>query len=145
MLALQQEAGSASHWSPKQYERIFTRLSVGAEPGPTEQLRNCVLIAQEETSVQGFLIARGLGSEWEIENIVVAGSVRKQGLGTQLLAQFLEEARRSGLQAVFLEVRESNLEARALYEKCGFQPSGRRKDYYRDPAEGAILYRLRFP
>jgi ribosomal-protein-alanine N-acetyltransferase len=145
MLALEREAGSASHWSRRQYEQVFAPLSASAEPMPGKQFRSCALTAQEEECVRGFLIARGLGDEWEIENIVVADLVRKRGLGTQLLRHLLGEARRQGAQAVFLEVRESNRAARALYQNCGFQEEGRRNGYYRDPTEDAILYTLSFP
>jgi [ribosomal protein S18]-alanine N-acetyltransferase len=66
-------------------------------------------------------------------------------LGTQLLRYLLKEVRQKGAQTVFLEVRESNRAAFALYRKCGFQQSGRRKAYYRQPTEDAILYQLDFP
>jgi ribosomal-protein-alanine acetyltransferase len=143
MMALEEAAPSASHWSQKQYEQIFALGRTGAEPMSSGQNRKALLV--EEESVQGFLIARSLGEEWEIENIVVAGSARKRGLGTHLLRHFLWEARQYGARAVFLEVRESNRAARALYEKCAFAQSGRRKGYYHSPTEDAIWYRLFFP
>ena len=80
------------------------------------------------------MIARVVGEEWEIENIAVAGSARRRGLGTRLLGELLDMARAKGAAAVFLEVRESNQAARALYEKWAFLESGRRRGYYRDPA-----------
>ena len=82
--------------------------------------------------------------EWEIENIAVAGPARRRGLGTRLLGELLDLARGRGADAVFLEVRESNHAARALYEKWAFLESGRRRGYYKDPEEDAILYRLGF-
>jgi len=82
--------------------------------------------------------------EWEIENIALAGPARRRGLGTRLLGEFLDLARAQGAEAVFLEVRESNRAARALYEKWSFMRSGRRQRYYKDPEEDAILYRLGF-
>ena len=90
----------------------------------------------------GFVAGRVLDNEWEIENIVVAGPARRRGFGTRLLGEFLELARCRGAQAVFLEVRESNLAARRLYEKWAFVQSGRRKLYYREPEEDAIVFRL---
>jgi len=144
MVALQGEAGGASHWSRRQYEQILVPLLVDAEQRARERFQDCVLIAEEKESVQGFFVARGLGNEWEIENIVVAVRMRKLGLGTQLLNYFLKEVRQKGAQTVFLEVRESNRAAFALYEKFGFQPSGRRKAYYQQPTEDAISYQLDF-
>jgi len=80
--------------------------------------------------------------EWEIENIVVAGPARRHGLGVRLVGELLRLARLRGTKAIFLEVRESNRAARALYEKCGFVVIGDRKGYYRNPDEAAIIYRL---
>jgi ribosomal-protein-alanine N-acetyltransferase len=44
--------------------------------------------------------------------------------------------------SIFLEVRESNLAAQKLYQSCGFEQYSRRKAYYSDPAEDALLYRF---
>jgi ribosomal-protein-alanine N-acetyltransferase len=90
------------------------------------------------------VIARVLGDEWEIENIAIAGTARRRGLGTRLLGELLDMARARGAAAIFLEVRESNQAARALYEKWAFLESGRRPIYYKNPPEDAILYRLDF-
>ena len=60
------------------------------------------------------------------------------------MSEFLNHAKRLAATAIFLEVRESNHAARALYDKFHFEQSGRRKSYYRDTDEDAILYRLQF-
>jgi ribosomal-protein-alanine N-acetyltransferase len=99
----------------------------------------------EETEMVAFIVARGSGAEWEIENVAVAGAARRRGLGTRLLGELLNRLRARGAESVFLEVRESNHGARALYEKWGFVENGRRAAYYRAPDEDAILYRLTFP
>jgi len=65
---------------------------------------------------------------------------RGNGVGTALLMEMLSRAQKSESYSVFLEVRESNSAARALYAKVGFEESGRRKDYYSHPGEDAILY-----
>jgi [ribosomal protein S18]-alanine N-acetyltransferase len=134
LMALEKCAATAAHWSAEQYETVFA----GEAP-----FRAVLII--EEDGVQGFIAGRALGEEWEIENIAVAGSARRRGLGTRLLAEFLDLARRRGADTVFLEVRESNLAARRLYEKWAFVESGRRKRYYREPEEDAIVYRLGLP
>ena len=108
------------------------------------QLPRVALIIEAESAVQGFLVARVVDTEWEIENIAVSGPARRRGLGTRLLGEFLDWARGEGALAVFLEVRESNRAARALYEKWAFVESGRRPRYYREPEEDAIIYRLCF-
>jgi ribosomal-protein-alanine N-acetyltransferase len=134
MMQLEKRAATAAHWSAEQYEALFRASAPG----------RAALIMREESGLQGFVIARVVGEEWEIENIAVAGPSRRRGLGTRLLGELLDSARAKGAAAVFLEVRESNQAARALYEKWAFRESGRRPRYYKDPAEDAILYRLDF-
>jgi len=124
----------AAQWSREQYESAMT----GTAPA------RFVLVI-DDGGVQGFLISRAVDKEWEIENLAVAPAARRRGFGTHLLNEFLDLARARAAEAVFLEVRESNLAARQLYEKCAFRESGRRKGYYRDPKEDAITYRLSFP
>lgn len=132
MMVLEREAASAAHWSPERYEAVF------AGPGTTR----LALIIEQDSALQGFLVAHGVGPEWEVENIVVAGHARRKGLGAKLLGAFLDRARAQGARCVFLEVRESNLAARRLYDKLEFVESGRRPRYYRGPSEDAVLYRL---
>lgn len=134
MMSLEKRAATAAHWSAEQYAALFGGSSAG----------RVALTLLEEARVQGFVIARVLGNEWEIENIAIAGPARRRGLGTRLLGELLEMARAQGAAAMFLEVRESNQAARALYEKWAFLESGRRPAYYRNPQEDAILYRLDF-
>jgi ribosomal-protein-alanine N-acetyltransferase len=129
ILALEKTAAGAAHWSPEQYQEILSSAS------------RVILIAEADGRVQGFLIAR-CGIEWEIENLVVAEALRNQGLGTQLVRQLLDLARSREAETVLLEVRESNIAARALYEKLHFRETGRRKGYYRDPKEDGILYSM---
>jgi len=134
MMTLQDHAATAAHWSTQQYETALA----GEAPS------RVVLIIEEESGMRGFIAGKGLGEEWEIENIAVAEPARCRGLGTRLLGEFLDLARSRGANIVFLEVRESNLGARQLYEKWAFVESGRRKLYYREPEEDAITYQLGF-
>jgi [ribosomal protein S18]-alanine N-acetyltransferase len=134
MMFLGKHAATAAHWSAQQYEALFR----DARPERT------ALIIEDESGLQGFVIARAVDREWEIENIAVAGPARRRGLGTRLLGELLDLARGRSADAVFLEVRESNHAARMLYEKWAFLESGRRRGYYKDPEEDAILYRLGF-
>jgi ribosomal-protein-alanine acetyltransferase len=90
----------------------------------------------------GFLVARHVREEWELENIVVSAEFRGRGIGERLLHGLLARVRETESWGVFLEVRESNVAARKFYQKAGFRDIGRRKSYYADPAEDAVLYRL---
>ena len=103
MMAQEKRAATAAHWSGEQYQALFR----GSDPG------RVALVIQEESGLQGFVMARVLGEEWEIENIAIAGPARRRGLGTRLLGELLDLARAQGAAAVFLEVRESNQAARA--------------------------------
>ncbi len=76
--------------------------------------------------------------EGAVTNIAVSPSHRRQGLGQAVTEALLAEARRRGISSVFLEVRESNLAARGLYEKLGFSVCGIRKNFYKKPVESAL-------
>lgn len=90
----------------------------------------------------------GLFSGWvvvdelEIDNLVVGASARQQGIGRALLTEALQKAWQRGARYAFLEVRESNLAARSLYYSVGFTQFGRRRSYYNNPIEDALMLRL---
>ncbi len=75
--------------------------------------------------------------------MVVATGFLRRGIANALLGALIRRAKNEAASAILLEVRESNLAAHGLYEKCGFREVGRRRAYYRDPVEDAILYALR--
>jgi [ribosomal protein S18]-alanine N-acetyltransferase len=129
--ALEQQAETAAHWAEREYGALFA-----AEAPP-----RIALVAAEANagSVIGFVIARCATNEWEIENVVVAREKRKRGIGIRIIREMLLQAQSAGATSVLLEVRESNLAARRLYEKIGFSPQGRRSNYYREPGEDALL------
>jgi ribosomal-protein-alanine N-acetyltransferase len=144
IMHLERASVSAAHWTEPQYMQALAnaaakRLVLVAET-PLDSAPNQVTTSAP--NILGFLVALHLSPEWELENVVVAPSSRRQGIGKQLLHALLATARETNSQSLFLEVRESNGAARSLYEKTGFAQSGRRKAYYKDPAEDAVLYRL---
>ena len=75
---------------------------------------------------------------------MVAAEFLRRGIANELVRNLVQRAENEAASAILLEVRESNLPARGLYEKHGFREVGRRGVYYRDPVEDAILYALRF-
>ncbi|MGI9103575.1 MAG: ribosomal protein S18-alanine N-acetyltransferase [Terriglobales bacterium] len=133
MRAIEAQAAAAAHWTGEQYEALL-------RPEPRR-----VVLVLEEGGIQGFVVARPIGAEWELENIAVAEAARRRGLGGALLASLAEVVRKQAGGSIYLEVRESNAAARALYQKWGFIETGRRRDYYREPAEDAVVYRLAVP
>jgi ribosomal-protein-alanine N-acetyltransferase len=90
----------------------------------------------------GYVIAWFVLDEGEIANLAVVPAARRRGVACALLETIISEARESHIARLFLEVRESNVAARALYASRGFTPIARRARYYRKPVEDAIVLRL---
>lgn len=133
ILRLEQSASSAAHWPKSAYEAIFHQ---DAPP------RIALVAEDSEHKLSGFLVARVAEDECELENIVVAKSRSRQGIGSTLVQELCGAARSRGVRRIFLEMRESNVPARRLYEKCRFTLDGQRAAYYSDPVEPAMLYSL---
>jgi ribosomal-protein-alanine N-acetyltransferase len=72
----------------------------------------------------------------------VATDARRSGIGALLLDGAIAAVRRSDVDTLYLEVRDSNAAARALYASRGFVEVGRRREYYRKPKEDALVLRL---
>jgi [ribosomal protein S18]-alanine N-acetyltransferase len=136
LMEIAKHSATAAQWSQGEYAKLFA---------PDAGHNRTALVVEDGAEVAGFMVARQLGQEWEIENIAVSGQARRRGLGTRLLGEFLDLARERGAKEIFLEVRESNLAARALYEKWAFIETGRRKAYYENPVEDALVFKYIFP
>lgn len=93
----------------------------------------------------GYLLARELAGNGEILNLAVAPDRRRRGVARMLLADALDAFESRQTTQVYLEVRESNESARALYGAAGFEAIGRRTGYYRHPIEDALVLRLTMP
>jgi ribosomal-protein-alanine N-acetyltransferase len=96
-------------------------------------------IARQSGNVVGYLCLWEVGPEIHITNLAVHPGWRRQGVARTLLRTILEDARRRGLTLALLEVRPTNSEARGLYESFGFRLVGRRKGYYPDTGEDALV------
>ena len=99
------------------------------------------LVAECRGEIAGYLIGRAILGSGEILNLAVAPEWRRRRVARQLLDSGLEELAARGVEEVFLEVRESNLGAQALYLGAGFRPVGQRAGYYRNPKEDALVLR----
>lgn len=110
-------------------------------PAPAESARPCChlfLCAEDGTGVLGYVGLMTVMDEGYISNIAVAPEARRRGIADALLDALA--ARTNGTLAFLtLEVRASNAPAIALYEKHGFSVAGRRKNYYEQPREDALL------
>jgi ribosomal-protein-alanine N-acetyltransferase len=147
ILALEQLCPSAAHWTELQYrnllrneilESISHRIALVVEQASEEP---SATPPQTQPTLLAFLVAHRIEREWELENIAVAPAARRRGLATMLIQELFRRARENNSNSIFLEVRESNQLAQALYEKLGFAKSGLRNGYYQSPPEDAILYR----
>ncbi len=87
----------------------------------------------------GYIGMHSVAGEGYIANIAVHPDMRRRGIGAQLLAHILGVADAERLDFVTLEVRVSNADAIALYERFGFTPAGLRKNYYRKPPEDGLI------
>ena len=133
ILAIEQAAPGASHWTVEQYRKRIQ----------SDVQKACFLVAEYEGKVCGFVCAWIVAGEWEIENVVVGEKYRRRGVGAELMRALIAKWDELAGAAVFLEVRESNTPARGLYAKYGLCEVGRRRQYYREPPEDAILYARR--
>jgi ribosomal-protein-alanine N-acetyltransferase len=101
-----------------------------------------LIAAASDGAVVGYAIAMFVADESEILNLAVSSSHRRHGYGGMLLDAAIAELGTRGIASVFLEVRESNAAARTLYASRGFADVSRRKKYYRNPVEDALILRL---
>ena len=108
--------------------------------------RNLMLVARtgktksrESESIAGYIVARLTAGELHINNVAVRPAYRRAGIATALLSRIMKEAEVDGAFATFLEVRAGNSIAQGLYEGCGFAVVGRRRNYYAEPREDAVI------
>lgn len=128
LLALARCCFGAAAWDPFQYWNQEDHDVLVADLGGG----NC----------GGFSVLACAADEAEIQSLAVAPSMRRQGLGALLLQATLTAALERKAAQVHLEVRESNAAARAFYRRHGFEETGRRRLYYRDPDEAAVLMQI---
>lgn len=101
-----------------------------------------VVVIKDKEDIVGYCIFMLAADEGEILRIAVDNTQRKKGHGKRLLSFAINEMKKKGSASVFLEVRATNSAARALYHSIGFEEIGIRKNYYTNPKEDAILYKL---
>jgi [ribosomal protein S18]-alanine N-acetyltransferase len=111
--------------------------------GMLQERPDSMLMAWQHEQIKGFVAGRRVADELEILNLAVRPEARRCGIGKALVQALLRTLRGSkGQVRIFLEVRESNSAGIAFYRGLGFQQTGRRKDYYRDPTEAALVFSL---
>lgn len=126
-ISLEQECGLSSR-SGESYLKLL-QDSKSILIAAASQAGNVVAI------FTGWVVA----DELEIDNIAVSKSARQQGIATKLLTEAIETAKQKGVVRAVLEVRSNNTPACSLYEKFGFTAVGRRKSYYQNPLDDALI------
>jgi [ribosomal protein S18]-alanine N-acetyltransferase len=99
--------------------------------------------AARENILIGFVLVRAVTDEMEVFNVAVDPNERRKGIARRLLEHSIEDAKRAQVKRVYLEVRESNSGARAFYASEKFEERWRRKNYYSQPVEHALVLVLR--
>ena len=99
------------------------------------------LVAEEEGRVAGYIGSQTCGDESDVMNVAVHPDFRRRGMAEALVKTLVAELKAMDSHCLTLEVRASNVPAIALYEKLGFSEIGRRKNYYRNPKEDALIMR----
>lgn len=95
--------------------------------------------SETEGRIVGFIVARQLADEIHINNVAVEPDFRGRGIGRLLMKTALAWGREKHARQAVLEVRAGNGRAHQLYRACGFEVIGRRRRYYKSPAEDALL------
>ena len=103
--------------------------------------RSFLAVAESGGEAAGYINTAYILDEMELNRICVLPGYRRRGAGAALLREAFRFAAEKGVTAFFLEVRASNAPAQALYRSAGFVEVGRRKRYYQNPDEDAILMR----
>jgi ribosomal-protein-alanine acetyltransferase len=133
-------------WATDEYKKEMTKVT------------SLILTAKYKTEsctseIAGFITSRftapitvsdktEMYEELDILNFGVLKKYRQKGIGSSLLDCLIERASRMGVESIWLEVRESNLEALSFYKKKGFSAIQMRKNFYREPLENALVLKL---
>lgn len=118
----------------------WTRAGLAAE---LESGTALFLAAEDEAGeAVGYVGSHVVCGECYIDNVAVHPNCRGQGIALAILTELIRLVREQNGVFLTLEVRESNIPARRLYEKLGFSEAGRRRNFYTDPKEDALLLTL---
>jgi ribosomal-protein-alanine N-acetyltransferase len=125
-----ERAAFSMPWRATTFESLLTRSDA-----------DLIAAVADDDRLVGYAVVWTVVDQAELGNVAVEEGWRKRGVGRMLVEAALERARARDAEECFLEVRESNRDAQALYEKCGFRSIGRRRRYYSNPTEDALVMR----
>lgn len=98
------------------------------------------LVAEADNRFAGYVACCLVAGELSIDSLAVSPKFRRTGIASALIKEAIEQKKPTDL---YLEVRQSNYGAIALYESMGFETVGLRREYYQQPVENAILMTMR--
>lgn len=127
ILELEKTCFTADAWAKEDFEYRFD----------SDDFVN--LVCECDGTFAGYITACSVLDELNIDSVAILPEFRRMGLARRLINETVSRKKPS---SVFLEVRQSNLGAIALYESLGFEKVGLRKNYYQQPVENAILMTL---
>lgn len=133
LVDLQRRAPGAAPWSESDYESLLSDAG------------GLCLLAEDLvwTRVAGFLLGRITADEMEVLNLAVAPAYRRRGVARRLLGEALGRGYARGARQCWLEVRASNQMALAFYQALNFSEAYRRRQYYCNPVEDAVVCQRR--
>lgn len=141
VLDLQRATPELPQWGRSVWEQLLRACGeASAEVGR----RRAVFVIEAACDVVGVIVVGLTAGVAEIESVAVAEAWRRCGLARALCRQGIAWAEAAHAESIELEVRASNEAARTLYEGLGFAEQGRRRGYYHDPVEDAVLMRRAF-
>jgi ribosomal-protein-alanine acetyltransferase len=133
VMAIANSLPDAPHWRSEIYQDM---LDPARSPA-----RICRVAEDSERRLVGFGVMVLTPPQAELESIAVTREHQRRGIAGSLLSDLLTELKRFDITEVILEVRESNRAAQAFYRESEFVETGRRRSYYADPQEDALLLR----
>jgi ribosomal-protein-alanine N-acetyltransferase len=136
VIAIAESLATAPHWPRSAYEAAL-------DPDAIPQ--RIALVAEVSGAVEGFAIASLIPPQAELETIAVSRPFQRRRAGSALLSVLLHELESCGIKEITLEVRASNFAAQAFYGAHSFLGSSRRKGYYSETGEDAVVMRAILP
>lgn len=130
VLAIEQLCEEAPHWTRDSW---LEALSEGLG------LARASFVAESHSEIIGFAVVSCTGELAELETIAVSRHARRKGVGQALCRQGMNWSRSRGATVIELEVRASSGGALALYRVLGFVEQGKRRGYFGNPTEDAVL------
>ena len=98
-----------------------------------------LIVADMKGEIAGYAVFWAVMDQGELGNVAVDDDHRGKGIGSKLIEAIMQRAYERGVKEIFLEVRKSNVRAQDLYKTFGFSEVGRRKNYYLEPLEDALV------